>query len=108
MKRGDLYIVREPGSIASNARPCLVVQSELALPALVYVTMCPVTSHLRGIPQIRIPIAPDADNGLERLSEVEVDLIETVKVANLGPLIGHAGPGVMRRVDDALRRWLDL
>lgn len=108
MKRGDLYIMREPGSFASKARPCLIVQTSLALPAMTFVTVCPVTSILRGLPLVRIPIAPDDENGLRQTSEVEIDLIETLRIVNLGPRIGHAATGVMRLVDDALRRWLDL
>ena len=108
MKRGDLYIFREPGSFASKARPYLIVQSNLTLPAKTFVTACPVTSTIRGLPLVRVPIAPNAENGLKHVSEVEIDLIETLRVVNLGPLIGSVAPGIMRLVDDALRRWLDL
>lgn len=108
MKRGDIYVVREAGSLASKPRPCLVVQTDSALSAPKFVTICPLTSVVGGLQLIRVAIAPDADNGLETVSEVEVDLISTVKAANFGPHLGVASPMIMRLVDDALRRWLDL
>ncbi len=108
MKRGELYTVRERGSVASKSRPCVIVQTDLSLPAPHHVTICPLTSVLRGLPLIRIPVAPDGINGLQKVSEVEVDWIDTVEVDKLGALIGRLDPAVMILVDDALRRWLAL
>ena len=106
MRRGEISTGREAGSVTSEARPCLIVQSQNALPPGMFVTVCPLTTHLRGLGQIRIVIVPTPENGLERTSEVEVDLVTTIQTANIGRLLGTADPWTMRKVDEALRLWL--
>ena len=108
MKRGDILVARQPGSFASKARPCLIVQSDLALPARSVVTICPLSSTLQGTSLIRISIVPTAENGLVRASEIEIDYIQAIAVGNFGRVIGTASPAVIADVDEALRRWLDL
>jgi mRNA interferase MazF len=108
MKRGDIIVVRQSGTIASKARPCLVVQTDAALDSATHVTICPLTSTLRGAPLIRVPIEPDSANGLARASEIETDLIYTIGMANIGGVIGRVDMVTLRLVDEALRRWLDL
>ncbi len=108
MKRGDLIVVQQRGTAASKARPCLVVQTDAALPAQRRVTVCPLTSSLSGAALIRVPIAPGGETGLGKPSEIEIDYIESVRADRIGKTIGRADASVMAQVDSALRRWLDL
>ena len=100
--------MREQGSPASKARPCVVVQRDSALAVAVKVTVCPLTSQLRGAAGQRPSVAPTGDNRLRAPSEVEVDWIFTHPVERIGEVIGHLDPPTLAQVDGALRRWLDL
>ncbi|QMW23769.1 type II toxin-antitoxin system PemK/MazF family toxin [Sandaracinobacteroides saxicola] len=108
MKRGELVIVREPHSPTSKARPCVIVQTNRALPDRSYLTICPLTTQLSDSSLFRVHVLPSDSNGLKRPSDVEVDLIYSVAVAHIGPTIGMLDRSTMVQVDAALRRWLEL
>jgi mRNA interferase MazF len=108
LRRGDVVVVQETGTAAAKARPCVVVQRPSALPAAIKVTVCPLTSHLRGAAGQRPFVAPAENNGLNRPSEVQVDWISTHKIERVGAVIGNLGDASMDAVDEALRRWLAL
>jgi mRNA interferase MazF len=108
VKRGDFVIAREPGTDASKARPCLVIQSDDLIDSAVTITICPLTSTLRGTDLIRIPVSPDSANGLRKASEIAIDRVQFVPKSRIATVAGHASASLLNRVDDALRRWLDL
>ncbi len=108
MKRGDIVVVREAGSAAGKARPCVVVQRNAALDAPAKATVCPLTSRLRGAIGQRPFVAPTPDNGLRTPSEIEVDWIFTHPVERIGAVIGRVDDPTLEQVDVMLRRWLDL
>ena len=108
MKRGDLVLVREPGTPASKPRPCVVVQRDSALEVGAKITVCPLTSHLRGAVGQRPFVAPTAENRLRAPSEVQIDWIFTHPVERMGETIGKLDQATMATVDESLRRWLDL
>lgn len=108
VKRGDIIIVREPGTPAGKARPYVVVQRNSALEAAAKMTGCPLTTTLRGAAGQRPFVAPDPDNGLRAPSEVEVDWIYTHPLERIDGVIGHVDAPTMDAIDLALRRWLDL
>ena len=108
MKRGNVVLVRMPNSPASKARPCLVVQRDSTLDDPLKVTVCPLTTTLRGITSRRPFVAPSSENGLDAPSEVQIDWVYTFEVVRIGAIIGMVDVATMREVDTALRRWLDL
>lgn len=108
MKRGDVVLIREPGTPASKARPCVVVQRESGLAAAVKITVCPMTSRLRGAEGQRPFVAPTQANGLTKPSEVQVDWIYTHPREVIGPRIGTLDTATLEQIDMALRRWLNL
>ena len=108
MKRGDLVVVRERNSLANKARPCLVIQNEESLGLTNYVNVCPLTSVLKPAHLIRILLMPNGANGLNKPSNVEIDLIDSVLASNIDHVIGHVDADTMRKIDTALRRWLSL
>ena len=108
MKRGDVIIVRFPGSPAAKARPCVIVQRQSALPTAAKITVCPLTSHLRGTVGQRPFVAPVASTGLHAPSEVAVDWIFTYPIECVGKIVGHLDDPTMESVDIGIRRWLDL
>ena len=87
MRRGDLLTVSLHGE-QGKPRPALVVQADQFgdLPA---VTVLPITSTLIDAPLLRIPVEPDAGNGLTRLSQVMVDKPQTPPRGRLGPVFGR-------------------
>jgi mRNA interferase MazF len=108
LQRGDVVLVLESGTIAAKARPCVIVQRPSALPSAIKITVCPLTSQLRGAAGQRPFVAPAPSNGLNRASEVQVDWISTHKVDRIGPVIGNLDAASMTAIDEALRRWLAL
>ncbi len=71
MQRGDLVTVAAPGDY-SKPRPALIIQSEL-FDELPSVTLCLITSTLRDAPIFRITVDPSSTNGLQRVSQIQVD-----------------------------------
>lgn len=108
MRRGDLILVREPGTPAAKARPYVVVQRTSALDDPSKVTACPLTSVLRGAAGQRPLIVPTTENRLRQPSEVQVDWIYTHPIDRVGGVIGHVDQPTMTTIDEALTRWLDL
>ena len=108
MKRGDVILVREPGTPAAKARPYVVVQRTSALDDPVKVTACPLTSVLRGEAGQRPRVVPTTNNGLRVPSEAQVDWIFTHPVTCIGGVIGNVDGPTMDAIDAALARWLDL
>lgn len=108
MKRGDVVIVRESNSPASKARPCIVIQRNSALIASDKVTVCPLTSVLKGSAGQRPFVAPTPENRLRLPSEAEIDWIYTHPIERIGGVVGTIDHPTMLQIDQALRRWLDL
>jgi mRNA interferase MazF len=108
VKRGDVVIVREPGTPAAKVRPCVVVTRESAMPHTSKLTICPLTSTLKGVEGGRPFVAPADGNGLRAPSEVQVDWIFTLKVDQIGRQIGYLDGATMSEVDVAIRNWLAL
>lgn len=106
MKRGDIVtavLTRDFG----KPRPALVVQAD-AFEALPTVTLLPFTSDLQDAHLLRIGVEPTASNGLDRMSQVQIDKVTTVRTAKLGGQVGTLDAAVMRRVDEALGRFLGI
>jgi mRNA interferase MazF len=108
VKRGDLVLIRQSGTPTAKPRPCVVVQRNSALGIAGKVSVCPLTSQLRGTAGHRPFVAPHEENGLRVPSEVQVDWIYTHATEYLGPVIGRIDTATMEQIDIALRRWLDL
>lgn len=108
MKRGEVVIVRMADTQAAKARPCVVVLRDSAAVHADKVTVCPLTSKLRGTKGGRPFVAPDDRNGLLHPSEVQVDWIFTHDISRIGKLAGELDDAVMGEVDIALRHWLAL
>jgi mRNA interferase MazF len=106
LKRGDIITVAPPGEFG-KPRPALVIQSDLALPATT-ITFLPITSDLRRVPLIRVPISPSGQNGLLKPSEVMVDMIQTSSSNRIGKVVGHLDKHTMQEVEQALMIHLGL
>ena len=109
MKRGDVILVAVRGPYSGKPRPAVVVQSDLFNPTHGSVTLCPLTSQfLVDAPLLRPAVAPSEENGLSRPSQAMVDKLFTAPRSSVRQRIGSVDVVTLRRLDEALRRWLDL
>ena len=106
MRRGDLVIVAAPGDYG-KPRPALVVQSDL-FDEHPSVTLCLVTSALRETPLVRITVDPSPDNGLQRISQVQVDKIVTLARERIGKVIGRLDDATLLKVNRSLAVFVGI
>jgi len=106
MRRGDLVTVAAQGDYG-RPRPALVVQSDL-FDELSSVTLCLVTSTLLEAPLFRITVDPSPENGLQRISQVQVDKITTVKRQRVGGVIGRLDDATMLKVTRSLAAFIGI
>ena len=97
-----------PGDFSRKPRPFLVIQSDGFNRRHASITLCPVTSDLMGDGWIRIALSSTSETGLNHESEAQIDKITTLRRERITKSIGVAPPHAMVRVDEALRRWLEL
>ena len=108
MKRGEIHTFIGKGDFSGKPRPGLIVQSDLFNDYHLSVTVCPITSELTGGYLFRIMVQPDDANGLEAVSEIEIDKVQSVKTDRIGRFVGILAEDQMDVVDEALRLWFDL
>jgi mRNA interferase MazF len=106
MRRGDLVTVAVQGDFG-RPRPALVIQSEL-FDELPSVTLCLVSSDLRDAPIFRITVDPSSENGLQRISQVQVDKTMTVARARVGRTIGRLDDATLLKVNRSLAVFLGI
>jgi mRNA interferase MazF len=106
--RGDILIAALRGAITGKPRPVVVVQNNPPSAIHPAITACLVTTELKGTGLIRLAIMPSASNGLLEPSEIQIDQIHTFRRSTIDRKIGRLSADDMERVDEALRRWLDL
>ena len=66
------------------------------------------SSLLLEAPLIRVSVAPDEGNGLNKPSQVMVDKAMTIKRERLGPAFGVAGAAAMIEVERSLAVFLGI
>ena len=106
MRRGDLVTVAAPGDYG-KPRPALVIQSDL-FEELPSATLCLVASELRDAPIFRITVDPSPDNGLRRVSQIQVDKVLTVARERIGGTIGRLDDATMLKVNRSLAVFLGI
>jgi mRNA interferase MazF len=106
VRRGDVVTAVLSGA-SGKSRPALLLQHD-AFEALPSVTVLPITSELRELPPIRIDVAAGPHSGLRRPSQIMVDKIQTIPRAKLGQRVGTLDEATLRRVEEALSRFLGL
>ncbi|MBI3043105.1 MAG: type II toxin-antitoxin system PemK/MazF family toxin [Betaproteobacteria bacterium] len=105
-RRGDLVTVAAPGDYG-KPRPALVIQSDL-FEELPSVTLCLVTSALRDAPIFRVTVDPSPDNGLRRVSQIQVDKVMTVARERIGATIGQLDDATMLKVNRSLAVFVGI
>jgi mRNA interferase MazF len=89
-------------------RPALVVQNNAFLGLHSSVVICPITSHVEKEIVFRPTLLPDMQNGLEKISQVMVDKLTTIKKDKVGKILGKISLNKQAEITQALKLWLDL
>ncbi|MEH3107949.1 MAG: type II toxin-antitoxin system PemK/MazF family toxin [Sphingomonas fennica] len=108
MRRGSIVIAADRGDFSGKPRPYVVVQATAALEGTTAITLCPITTHLTGAALMRVPVLRLDGTGLLEASEIEVDRIRTIRRSRVKAPIGAVSDDILKQVDAALRRWLEL
>jgi mRNA interferase MazF len=106
LKRGDIVLVAPSGEFR-KPRPALIIQSDSASPSG-YFTYLPITSNLLRVPDVRVPVMPNAHNGLRLPSEIMVDMIQTSSLAKFDKTIGTIDDHTLQLVETSLSLHLGL
>ncbi len=106
MKRGDLVTIAVQGDFG-KPRPALVIQSDY-FSAHGSVTVLPLTSTRVDAPLLRVTVQPDADNGLQAVSQVMVDKALTIRRERIGPTFGRLDADTLLQVERCLAVFLGI
>jgi mRNA interferase MazF len=106
VNRGELWTV-SGGAYAQKPRPALIVQDDLFAESE-SITLLPLTSHLTDAPLLRLTVDPGELTGLERVSQIMVDKLTTVRRTNVGVRIGRIDSETMVAVEQSLAVFLGL
>lgn len=106
MTRGDFVTIAMQGDLGKQ-RPALVIQAD-PFSEHTTVTVLPVIATLVAAPLFRITVQPDAENGLQKPSQIMVDKAMTVKRDKLGQPIGCIDADAMVEVERCLAVFLGV
>lgn len=106
MRRGDFVTIAMQGDFG-KPRPALIVQSD-QFNEHASVTVLLVSSALVDAPLLRVTVKPNAENGLQKVSQVMVDKAMTVKKDKLGEAFGHLNADGMLEIERCLAVFLGI
>ncbi|HEY2071164.1 MAG TPA: type II toxin-antitoxin system PemK/MazF family toxin [Rhizomicrobium sp.] len=107
VKRGDVWTVSGSGDYDGKTRPAVIVQDD-NFDGTESITLCVFTSDATDAPLFRLPIEPNATNGLRLTSRLMVDKITTVSKKRLGERIGRLADEDMVRLNRAMMVFLGI
>lgn len=107
MRRGEVWTAAGGKHYAGKPRPVAIIQDD-RFDATDSITVCPLTSDLTEIPLLRIPVAPDQDNGLDRASSIMVDKVTTMSRSKLDRHLGEISDTDMLALSRALVVFLGI
>ncbi len=107
MRRGELWTASASQGYAGKPRPVLIIQDD-RFDATDSITFCPLTTSAADIPLLRIPLQPNAANGLTAPSSIMVDKITTAHRSKLGQRIGKVSTTEMLQLERGLLVYLGM
>ena len=106
MMRGDFVTIAMQGDFG-KPRPALAIQAD-QFDEHATVTILPVTSTLVAAPLLRVTVQPNAENGLQKPSQIMVDKAMTVSRSKVGPSFGRMDADAMIEVERCLAVFLGI
>ena len=85
----------------------MVIQSDL-FAELPSVLVCLVTSTLRDTPIFRITVEPSPANGLQRISQIQIDKVMAVARERIGKTIGRLDDATLLKINRSLAVFLGI
>jgi mRNA interferase MazF len=107
MRRGAIVIVSARGDYG-KPRPAVIIQATRMLGVVDSITVCFLTSDITLEGPLRISIQPEARNGLQLVSQVQVEKIMTFPSEKVRGPIGDLTEAEMAAVDQGLLFFLSL
>jgi mRNA interferase MazF len=104
--RGDLVSITAQGDFG-KPRPALIIQSDHFRDHST-LTVLLVTSTIVEAPLFRTTLQPDAENGLQKVSQVMVDKAMTIRREKIGPPFGRISPDKLIEIDRYLAVFLGI
>ena len=106
MRRGDIWTVAGGKDYAGKPRPVVIVQDD-SFDATNSITVC-VTTDDTDAPLFRLPVEPNARNGLRTECRLMVDKITTVPKSKVGARVGRLDDEDILRLNRAVLVFLGL
>jgi mRNA interferase MazF len=107
MRRGEIWTVAGGKDYAGKPRPVVILQDD-HFDATASITICAFTTDPTEAPLFRLPIEPNASNGLRTPCRLMVDKITTVPKSKIGSLIGRLDDEDVLRLNRAVLVFLGL
>lgn len=107
MRRGEIWTVSGGKDYAGKPRPVVIVQDD-SFDATNSITICAFTTDETEAPLFRLPIQPNARNGLNAPCRLMVDKITTVSKSKIGARIGRLDDEDIVRLNQAVLVFLGL
>jgi mRNA interferase MazF len=107
VKRGEVWTLAGGNDYAGKPRPAVIVQDD-RFDKTASITLCGFTTNSADAPIFRIPITPDASNGLLSPSRLMVDKIATVPRSKLRTKIGRLSDVDLVRLNRAIVVFLGI
>jgi len=104
--RGDFVTIAMQGDFG-KPRPALIIQAD-SFNAHATVTVLPVTSALIDAPLLRVTVQPNAENGLQKPSQVMIDKTMTVKRDKVGSAFGRISAEQLVEIERRLAVFLGI
>jgi mRNA interferase MazF len=104
MRRGDLVTVSMQGDFG-KPRPALIIQAD-QFDLTFNITVLLLSGTLIDAPLVRVTVAPNAENGLRKISQVMIDKTMTVRREKVGPTFGRLDGDTMLSISSLLALFL--
>ena len=107
MRRGEIWTAAGGKEYAGKPRPVVIVQDD-QFDMTTSVTVCAFTTDPTDAPLLRLPVEPNAANGLRAPSRLMVDKLATVPRTKLGSRLGKLDDAAMLGLNRAMLVFLGL
>src|SRR5262245_32086858 len=107
MKRGEIWTVAGGNDYAGKPRPAVIIQDD-AFEATASIIVCALTTEPTEAPLFRLPIKPNAENGLHAPCRLMVDKITSLPKSRLGKRVGRLDDEDVVRLNRAALVFLGL
>jgi mRNA interferase MazF len=107
MKRGEIWTVAAGNGYAGKPRPAVIIQDD-AFDATASIIVCAFTTEPADAPLFRLPIKPNAENGLRAPCRLMIDKITSLPKSRLGKRVGRLDDDDLVRLNRAALVFLGL